>query len=239
MPSKTPQAARTVLEAGFKIIPGKEEGFSAFHHKMLPLAMDQDGFEAVYGGPIRDSRWLYFGARFASAEQMDTWHRHPQHQAVQRSAYERWWTAVYLRKWQEAPAGEAVTGRIMAETRLHVPALLDAPQNDVVVAALQSLSIAGAERFETLSGEFETQPYQFVGPVEIAPRVEGVMYALITHWQSLESFCSWQQSQTYRNLETIGRMTSEVFKELRETQPRDRLRPDRLQREWTASNRAG
>jgi heme-degrading monooxygenase HmoA len=232
-------AARTVLEAGFKIIPGKEEGFFVLQAKMVPVAMAQDGFESVYGGPILDSGWLYFGARFASAEQMDAWHRHPHHQAVQRSAYERWWTAVYLRKWREATAGETPSGPVMSETRLQLSAPLTEGQNAVVVAALKSLHSAGAERFETLTGEFEVQPYQFVGPMEIAPTPEGAIYALITHWPSMDPLLAWQQSPAARELQKLGNVTHEAFVQWPETQPRDRLCADGRQREWLSAERPG
>lgn len=95
----------TVLESGFKIIPGKETDFLAFQAKVVALAVQQDGFRSVYGGPILNSTWLYFGARFDSEEQMNTWHAHRQHRVIQKSA-PNWWTALYLRKWRPPTRGK-------------------------------------------------------------------------------------------------------------------------------------
>ncbi len=65
----------TVMEGGFKILPGREEEFWNMYEKMLPLAMSQDGFNAAYGGPILNSEWLYFGARFNNWGDMERWYR--------------------------------------------------------------------------------------------------------------------------------------------------------------------
>jgi heme-degrading monooxygenase HmoA len=224
---------KIVLEAGFKMIPGKEEGFMAIQAKMVPVAMQQDGFGAVYGGPILDSTWVYFGVRFDTEEQMDAWHRHPQHQAVQKSAYANWWTDVYLRKWTEPAAGSPPGDRLMSETRF----LVDEPFGDAELSdvreALKGLDEHGAEPFETHTGEFEQQPYQFVGPVEIAPAIEKRMYALIVHWASADNFEDWKKSDSYRSLQTVGDVSTELFVALEETRPREHLRHDKLQRDWT------
>jgi antibiotic biosynthesis monooxygenase (ABM) superfamily enzyme len=41
-----------VLEAAFKIIPGKEAGFLAYQASVVPLAAAQPGFRAAYSGPV-------------------------------------------------------------------------------------------------------------------------------------------------------------------------------------------
>jgi uncharacterized protein (DUF302 family) len=64
-----------VLEAAFKIIPGKETDFLAYQASVVPLAAAQPGFRAAYSGPVWDSTWVYFGARFDSEEQMNAWLR--------------------------------------------------------------------------------------------------------------------------------------------------------------------
>jgi heme-degrading monooxygenase HmoA len=223
----------TVLEAGFKMVPGKEADFLAFQGKMVPVAMEQDGFGAVYGGPILDSTWVYFGVRFDSAEQMDAWHHHPQHQAAQKSAYARWWTSVYIRKWRSPTPGEALGDHLMSETRLFVDTALNDARINRVRQALDELSAAGAVPFETRSGEFEPQSCQFVGPIEIAPLAEKVIYSLITHWSSADHFNAWKASGSYHALQSLGEVSSELFVAMKETQPRDYLRDDKLQREWT------
>ena len=223
---------KIVLEAGFKIIQGKEADFMASQAKMVPVAMQQDGFGAVYGGPILNSPWLYFGVRFDSEEQMDAWHLHPRHQAVQKSAYAKWWTDVYLRKWIEPASGQASCDRLMCETRLFLDAPLRDEQLKIVEETLAGLTAFGAKPFETHTGEFERQPYQFVGPVEIAPAIEKVIYLLITHWSSDDQLDAWKISDSYCALQGLGEVSSEVFAALKETRPRDNLRDDKLQRDW-------
>jgi hypothetical protein len=97
---------------------------------------------------------------------------------------------------------------------------------------LDGIGDAGALPFETLTGEYEPQPYQFVAPVRITPAVEGTMYALITHWSSASAIEVWRESAGYRLLPALGKVSSETFVPAVEDEPRDRLRPDRLQRDW-------
>jgi heme-degrading monooxygenase HmoA len=223
----------TVMEAGFKILPGKEADFFALQNKMVPVAMSQPGFVSVYGGEILNSSWLYFGVYFETAEQMDAWYRTPAHGVVQKAAYAKWWTSVYIRKWQRQTPGERLGDLSMCETRIVVKAALDLNQIRDVQEALKILSSAGAMPFETRTGEFEPQPYQFAGPLEIAPVGTGVQYSLITHWSSEQQFKDWLKSEQYQVLQRLGDTSSELFTAMTETQPRDYLRDDLLQREWT------
>lgn len=222
-----------VMEAGFKIIPGKERDFLAMQASMVPVATSQSGFVSVYGGPILDSEWLYFGVRFSSADQMDAWHHHSGHQAVQKMAYDKWWTAVYIRKWHSAAPGDILSDRLLCETRLTTTAALDDHQIHVLRSVLGELPAAGAKRFETLTGAFEPQPYQFAGPLEITPTPAGVTYALFTHWSSETALRTWQQSPAYLRLQGFGQVLSETFVAWKETGVRHRLRNDKLQRQWT------
>ncbi|MGS1105426.1 hypothetical protein ACVCNH_04190 [Achromobacter anxifer] len=227
------QSLRTVLESGFKIVPGKEDGFARFNDALHPVAISQDGFEAVYGGQILDSAWRYVGARYASAEQMDAWHQHPRHKGAQKAAYDRWWTAVYMRKWREPAPGEVMSGKIMTETRLAVPAPLPDARLRAVKEILACLTDLGASPFETLTGEYEPRPYQLIGPCDLAPETDGVFYLLITHWPTPEAAATWQASTAYRALQEIGTVTCDTFMAMPETRPRDHLRDDKMQREWT------
>lgn len=223
----------TVMEAGFKVIPGKKARWEFFQGSMIPMGMSQPGFTAVYGGTIHDSSWLYFGVRFATQNDMEAWHQHPAHLAVQKSAYENFWTAVYIRKWRRPVAGDAFGDRLMVETRLHLPAPLDADGLVTVKTALSDLEAHGARRFETLHDEFEAQPYLFVGPLAIAPaQGEGTLYTLITHWSAVDAVRAWQDSPSYRSLSALGTASSESFIPFIETGQRDRLDADRLQRDW-------
>lgn len=223
----------TVMEAGFKVVPGKEAGFHSLQGSMIPLGMSQPGFAAVYGGTIHDSRWLYFGVRFATQDTMEAWHQHPTHLAMQKSAYQSWWTAVYIRKWRQPTEGEAYGDRVMSETRLHSPAPLDEAGLGAVREALADLSRHGALRFETLHDEFEPQPYLFVGPLEIVPWDDGgALYSLITHWPGIGSVAGWTESAGYRQLGRLGTLTTESFIPFVETGRRDFLDAARLQRDW-------
>ena len=70
---------------------------------------------------------------------------------------------------------------------------------------------AGALLLETLTGEYEPQPYQFVAPVQITPAVDGTMYALITHWSSASAIEAWRESAGYRLLPALGDVSSATF----------------------------
>ncbi len=232
MATASAQSTRTVLECGFKIIPGKEDKFAVFNDALYPVAISQDGFEAVYGGDIHNSAWRYVGVRYASAEQMNAWHHHPRHKAAQKAAYDRWWTAVYMRKWREAAPGESLTGKVMNETRLAMSAPLHDTQLHALQKNLSTLENLGASPFETLTGEYEAQPYQLIGPNEAAPEIGGVFYLLITHWPSPAAADAWKGSSAYKALQELGALTSDTFMALPEAFSRDHLREDKLQREW-------
>ncbi|MGB3431045.1 hypothetical protein [Achromobacter sp.] len=227
------QSTRTVLESGFKIAPGKEDGYARFHDALHPIGVSQDGFESAYGGEILDSAWRYVGVRFASAEQMDAWHNHPRHKAAQKAAYDRWWTAVYIRKWREPAPSETMTGKVMTETRLVVPSPLSDAQLHALKEILARMTDVGASPFETLTGEYEARPYQLIGPKDCTPETGGVFYLLITHWPTPQATAAWQESTAYKPLQDIGAVTSDTFMAMPETRPRDHLRDDKLQREWT------
>ncbi len=223
----------TVMEAGFRIIPGKEGEFFARQGATVPIAMAQPGFVSVYGGPIHDSTWLYFGVRFASAADMETWQHHEHHREVQRMAYENWWTAVYIRKWRRLETGTPTTDRYMCETRVQRDTPLDESQLAALRSELRAVREFGARDFETLTGDFEPQPWQLVGPLEIAPSDGTVLYSLITHWSAAAHAQGWMNSANYATLAAYGEVESEVFAAFPEPGTRHGLREDRLQRQWT------
>ena len=169
-----------VLEAAFRIIPGKETPFLAYQATVVPLAAAQPGFRAAYSGPVRDTTWVYFGARFDSEEQMNAWHGEARHRVIQKSA-PNWWTALYLRKWRPPMPGEVLGDRLMSETSIRVDAALNDTQIKSVWQALAELGAAGAQPFETLTGEFEAHPFQFSGPLLVAPADDKVPYLVTTH----------------------------------------------------------
>jgi heme-degrading monooxygenase HmoA len=223
--------ALAVLEAAFKIIPGKETDFLAYQATVVPLAAAQPGFRAAYSGPVRDTTWVYFGARFDSEEQMNAWHGEARHRVIQKSA-PNWWTALYLRKWRLPMPGEVLGDRLMSETSIRVDTALDDTQIKSVRQALAELGTAGAQPFETLTGEFEAQPFQFSGPLLVAPDADKVPYLLTAHWSSADHFNAWKSSGSYRELQSLGEVSSELFVPIVETRPREHLRDDKLQRDW-------
>lgn len=220
-----------VLEAAFKIIPGKETDFLAYQASVVPLAAAQPGFRSAYSGPVRDTTWVYFGARFDSEEQMNAWHGERQHLVIQKSA-PNWWTSLYLRKWRPPMSGEVLGDRLMSETSILVDTALDDTQIQSMRQALAELGAAGAQPFETLTGEFAEHPYQLSGPLLVAPAADKVPYLLTTHWSSADHFNAWKSSSSYRALQRLGDVSSELFVPLVETRPREHLRADKLQRDW-------
>lgn len=223
----------TLMEAGFRIIPGKEGEFFERQGATVPIAMEQPGFVSVYGGPIHASTWLYFGVRFSSAADMEAWQHHAHHREVQRMAYENWWTAVYIRKWQRIAPETPETGRYLCETRIERSEPLDASAFAALDASLIEVAAFGARQFETLSGDHEPQPWQLVGPLQIAPSDGAVLYSVITHWPSPAHAQRWMASVAYVALGAHGKVESEVFASMPEPGERHGLRADRLQRQWT------
>ena len=222
-----------LMEAGFKIVPGKEAEFVVVQNRMVPLVMGQPGFVAMYGGEIAGSSWLYFSVRFATPQTMSAWHEHRGHKAMQRGAYVKWWTAMYIRKWQR-PRGDALDGdRLLCETLIARDAPLGEADKATLKAAAADLQQFKVKPFETLSGQQEPQPYQFVGPLDIAPMSADKLYVLITHWRSADDLMAWQQSDSYKKLNELGRVSSEAFVPYAEPEHRDFLRDDKLQRDWT------
>ena len=73
---------------------------------------------------------------------------------------------------------------------------------------------------------------QFTGPVQIAPAVDKVMYLLVVHWASEDHFNAWKSSSSYRALQSLGDVSSELFVPIVERRPREHLRDDKLQRDW-------
>ena len=68
--------------------------------------------------------------------------------------------------------------------------------------------------------------------MQITPAVDGTMYALITHWSSASAIEAWRESAGFRLLTALGDVSSEIFVPAIEDEFRERLRPDRLQRDW-------
>ena len=162
---------------------------------------------------------------------MNAWHGEAQHRVIQKSA-PNWWTSLYLRKWRPPMPGEVLGDRLMSETSILVDTALDDKQIQLVRQALAELDAAGAQPFETLTGEFEAQRFQFSGPLLVAPASDKVPYLLTTHLSSADHFNAWKSSSSYRALQSLGDVSSELFVALVETRTREHLRDDNLQRDW-------
>ena len=228
----------TVMEAGFKLGRGHEDEFWNMNIKTIGIAAQRPGFVSVVGGPIADSSWLYFGVTFDTPQAMDDWHHHEKHLPVQRLAKTRWFSAYYIRKWRRPTEGEDLGDWILCLTEI-APAPSFDPQKiagvlSVVEETLRDLDVPP---FETLTGEFESKPYQFVGPLEAAPETMGGHYLLLTHWTSSAALDKWLQSPVSQACEDLGDVTTSVFVPIREEPgSRSALREDGLQRDWVFSD---
>jgi hypothetical protein len=141
---------------------------------------------------------------------------------------------VYLRKWRLPADGEAIAGPLLCELAI-------ARQHPLEVAAIDrildeiigpSLHVHRPLEFETLTGEFETQPYQFVGPLQEFPALAPVRYLLISHWATSDQLQSWLKSDAVKQLSKEGEVSLTVSVPIKhDAGERKYLRPDGLQRD--------
>jgi hypothetical protein len=232
-PTQIPQTL-TMMEACFTLAPGVEDEFWPAQERFGPIAAAAPGFRGVLGGPIANSSWLYFGGIFETPRHMDEWHHSRKHGAVQAKAHETWFNAYYIRKWRLPEEGEAVTGRVLVETSLARDEPLSDDQLGRVLELLNStLPSYGPRPFETLAGQFEVNPYQFVGPLEEAPQLAPARYLLLTHWDSPEQAKKWIGSAALASLAELGDAATRMFVPIRhEPGERNHLSPDGTHREW-------
>ena len=190
---------------------GTEDEFWRVQERMGPVVAAQPGFQAVIGGPIANSSWMYFCGKFATPDDMDKWYRSRRHQPVMRKAHTTWFDSFYIRKWRLPAEGEELTGPLFHETAIVPPAALEPDRLDAVVRSLtEALPRLGTLPFETLEGQFEPQPFQLVGPLEEFPQVAPIRYLLITHWPDAATLAAWQDSAEYRALGDLGAVTGQV-----------------------------
>jgi heme-degrading monooxygenase HmoA len=236
MPENTPQTL-TVMEAGFKLGRGHDDEFWNMNIKTIGIAAQEPGFVSVVGGPIADSSWLYFGVTFDTPQAMDAWHHHEKHLPVQRLAKTRWFSAYYIRKWRLPTEGEDLGDWILCQTEIAPGSPLSEQATASFLALVGStLRDLDAPPFETLSGEYDPQPYQFAGPLEAAPQTISGHYLLLTHWTSSAALDKWLNSPVYEACEGLGEVTTSVFVPIREESgSRFALRDDGLQRDWVFS----
>ncbi|MFF7945169.1 hypothetical protein ACFZC5_36350 [Nocardia gamkensis] len=224
----------TVMEACFTLNPGIDEQFWAAQEKFGPIAAASPGFVAVIGGPIANSPWLYFCGKWATPELMDQWYHTRAHTAVQNKAHETWFKSVYLRKWRLPAEGEEVQGRVFSEIAIARDTRLSEEEKAALLSSLnESLPTFKARSFETVIGEFEPNPYQFVGPLEEFPEVAPVRYLLLTHWDSLSDLEAWLASPAVSKLAELGDFSAEHYLPIfHAAGERQGLTPDGFQRGW-------
>jgi heme-degrading monooxygenase HmoA len=224
----------TVMEACFTLNPGVDEEFWPAQEKFGPVAAAASGFLAVIGGPIANSPWLYFSGKWATPAEMDDWQHSRAHIGVQKRAHDKWFKSVYLRKWRLPADGEPAEGRVFSEIAI----ARETPLSEVEITALlsslnESLPAYHPRPFETAVGEFETQPYQFVGPLEEFPEVAPARYLLLTHWDSLAELETWLSSSATNVLRQAGDFSAEYYLPIYHAPgERERLTPDGFQRGW-------
>jgi hypothetical protein len=226
----------TTMEACFTLTENQaaQEEFWRHQERMGPIAAAAPGFLAVIGGPIQRSHWLYFCGKWATPALMDQWQSDSKHTPMQNAAHGRWFTSVYIRKWRLPADGEALTGPVFCESAIARQAPLDpAVVDDLLDTAVEpSLRQHAPLPFETLTGEFEPQPYQFVGPLQEFPAAAPTRYLLLTHWASNEALQRWLKSGIIEALSAHGDVATTTSVQIRHAPgERNYLRADGIQRD--------
>jgi hypothetical protein len=226
----------TTMEAAFTLQEGKElqDEFWSHQERMGPIAAASPGFVAVIGGPIHRSHWLYFSGKWATSQLMDKWQSEPKHKPMQDAAHSRWLASVYLRKWRLPADNESLAGPLLCELAIARQHPLAQATIDKILDGIVDPSLLSHEalKFETLTEEFENQPYQFVGPVQEFPVLAPARYLLITHWPTFETLQGWLKSDAAKQLSSFGEVSSAISVPIKhDVDERRYLRPDVLQRD--------
>jgi hypothetical protein len=172
--SAIPQTV-TTMEAGFTVNQADAEEFWRHQERMGPVAAAAPGFLAVIGGPIARSPWLYFCGKWQTPDLMDQWYRDGKHKPMMKAAHDRWFGACYIRKWRLPEDGEEIAGPVFCETAIAGGVAASAATIDSLLDRIdQALPPYDPLPFETLAGQYERQPYQFVGPLQEFPQAAPV-----------------------------------------------------------------
>jgi hypothetical protein len=236
MPAPIPQTL-TTMEAGFTVNPADAEEFWRQQERMGPVAAAAQGFLAVIGGPIARSPWLYFCGKWQTPDLMNQWYHDPKHKPMMKAAHDRWFGACYIRKWRLPAAGETISGPVFCEIAIASDVAAPAEKIEALLDRLDAeLPAFDPEPFETMTGEYERQPYQFVGPLQEFPQPAPVRYLLLTHWTSAQAAENWLRSPIIQELAEFGTVTSTISV-LITHQPGERegLRADGSHREFGVS----
>lgn len=224
----------TTMEACMTLKAGNEAEFWRAQERMGPVVASQPGFLAVIGGPIANSPWMYFSGKWETPELMSQWYANKAHRPVMDAAHEKWFDAFYIRKWRRPADGEELTGPLFLETSIVPQEALPQDRVDALVATLtRALPAYDTMPYETLPGVFETQPFQFIGPVEEFPQVAPVRYQLNTHWATKEQLDKWLAGPEVAELATLGTLSHEVSVQIyHEQDERVGLNADGSARGW-------
>jgi len=226
----------TTMEACFTLHEDRtvQEEFWRHQERMGPIAAAAPGFVAVIGGPILRSHWLYFCGKWKSPDLMDKWQFDSKHTPMQDAAHARWFSSIYIRKWRLPDAGEQMTGPLFCEVAIARQTPIEAGTVDKIMDEIvaPSLQQYGALPFETLTGVFEAQPYQFVGPLQEFPALAPTRYLLLTHWPTNDALQGWLRSGVIEDLSDYGEVVTNVSVAIKhDPEERKFMREDGLQRE--------
>lgn len=206
----------TTMEACMKLASGPEAVFWNAQEQIGPVVAEQPGFQAVIGGPIANSSWTYFCGKFETPAHMDQWYESPKHKPVMDGAYAEWFDAFYIRKWRLPAPGEKLQGPLFLETTIVPGAKLAGDLIAALIPRLQAgLDKYGTLPFETLSGQYEPQPFQFVGPLEEFPQPAPVRYLMVTHWKDEHDLNAWLDSPEAARLGELGDVTTTTHVQVR------------------------
>jgi len=226
----------TTMEACFTLHEDSkmQEEFWRHQARMGPIAAAAPGFLGVLGGPIQRSSWLYFCGKWRTPELMDQWQFDSKHKPVQEAAHARWFASMYIRKWRLPDSDEPLTGPLFCEVAIARQTPIEAGTVDKILDEIvgPTLQEHGALPFETLTGVFEAQPYQFVGPLQEFPALAPARYLLLTHWPTNDALQGWLRSGVIKELSDHGEVATNVSIQIKHD-PGERkfMREDGLQRE--------
>ena len=90
----------------------------------------------------------------------------------------------------------------------------------------QALSSFDPLPFETLAGQYEQQPYQFVGTLQEFPQAAPVRYLLLTHWRWPQAAQRWLASDVMMALLQLGTVSSALMAHTPSSGEREGLNTD-------------
>ena len=109
-----------------------------------------------------------------------------------------------------ADTGEQMTGPLFCEIAIARQAPINAGTLDKILDEIVGPSLRKSEAlpFGTLTGVFEAQPYQFVGPLQEFPALAPTRYLLLTHWPTNDALQEWLRSGVIKDLSNYGEVVT-------------------------------